>query len=87
MAKRMTYEDIKAFHLEHPGYEKWMYPWNEWLDGSWWLIKQGEDYFIKTKSMRKLIYDKKLKWGGPIYTRCVTEDSILLKRETDVSIT
>lgn len=24
------------------------YPWDDWFDGNWWLLIQGEDYLGKT---------------------------------------
>jgi hypothetical protein len=84
MAKRLT--DEEAIEL-HKGYKvsQWSYPWDEWLDGSWWLIERGKDYHIKTKSMRKLIYDKKKRYTDGekgVVTHTLTEDTILFKRRT-----
>lgn len=28
------------------------YPWAQWTNGNWWLIKKGEDYERNTDSMR-----------------------------------
>jgi len=79
MAKRLTDEQVIELHLEHR-IVQWHYPWDEWLDGSWWLIEKGTDYHIKTKSMRKLIYEKKKQGDKGFITHCITEDTILFKR-------
>jgi len=79
MAKRLTDEQVIELHLEHR-IVQWHYPWDEWLDGSWWLIEKGKDYHIKTKSMRKLIYEKKKQGDKGFITHCITEDTILFKR-------
>jgi len=67
MATRLTDEEVLELHINQRN-SKWHYPWNEWLDGGWWLIEEGKDYHIKTKSMRKLIYDKRKRWGGHMIT-------------------
>ncbi len=86
MATRMTEEQVIELHLEQR-IRQWAYPWDEWLDGGWWLIERGKDYHIKTKSMRKLIHDKRKSWGGRMITHCLTEDAILFRRRLDASIT
>jgi hypothetical protein len=50
------------------------YPWGEWLDGSPWLLRKGEDYLTNTDSFRAVANkaardrDKKLK------TRTIKDD-------------
>jgi hypothetical protein len=34
------------------------YPWNEWLDGSVWEIRRGEDYDVTTENMRVTLHMK-----------------------------
>lgn len=36
-----------------------LYPWEEWADGAWWEIEEGEDYTCKAESFRTAAY----KWG------------------------
>jgi hypothetical protein len=79
MATRLTNEEAIELHVDHR-IVQWHYPWDEWLDGSWWLIEKGKDYFIKTKSMRKLIYDKKKHGEQGVITHVIAEDTILFKR-------
>ena len=86
MAKRMTEEEVKELHINQR-IVQWAYPWDEWLDGDWWLIEKGKDYHIKTKSMRKLIHDKKKNWGGHMITHRLAEDTILFRRRSNAGIT
>ena len=85
MAKRVTDEEVESLYAKHREFYKWMYPWNDWLDGGWWIIEKGIDYYTPTKSMRKLIHDKKVRWGGHIHTRLIAQDTILFRREPDAS--
>lgn len=32
------------------------FPWKEWMDGSVWRLVQGEDYIIRTQSMKARLY-------------------------------
>lgn len=34
------------------GKTKLDYPWNEWLDGSAWLLTRGEDFFCSIESFK-----------------------------------
>jgi len=55
MADKLTTEQILAFTGdETPGSTR-RYPWHEWVDGSWWLVRQGTDYVVSTESMRRAI--------------------------------
>lgn len=31
------------------------YPWAEWTDGEWWMIRRDEDFEIPTSSMRSML--------------------------------
>lgn len=33
-----------------------VYPWDEWLDGSHWLLARGEDFKTEPHSFRSAIY-------------------------------
>ena len=57
----------------------YIYPWNKWLNGSWWLLKEGKDYHSSTKGFRQRIYRKQNKWGR-IRTRVIGK-TILIKRD------
>lgn len=41
-----------------------IYPWDEWLDGSTWLLTKGEDFDIQIESMRQSIYNMARRRGG-----------------------
>lgn len=41
-----------------------IYPWDEWLDGSIWFIKKGEDYDSLTSTMRQGIFNMSYRRGG-----------------------
>ena len=32
------------------------YPWDEWLDGSYWLLKSGVDYTVTNKTFQNAVY-------------------------------
>lgn len=48
------------------------YPWDEWLDGDVWELVQGEDYTIKSKSLRSNGQVVARKMGGRM--RCAEFD-------------
>ena len=77
MAKQL--DDLEAQLIIHR-INRHIYPWDEWLNGSWWLLKEGEDYHSSTKGFRQRIYRKQNKWGR-IRTRVVGK-TILIRRET-----
>lgn len=31
------------------------YPWVEWTDGEWWMIRKDEDFDVSTGSMRSML--------------------------------
>ena len=45
------------------------YPWDEWLDGRTRLLTPGEDFDVKTSTMRAMVYQQAYKRG----MRAVTE--------------
>lgn len=49
-------ERIPSFTIEKHRVAK--YPWSEWMDGSIWRIKQGEDFESKAISMVGTMYGK-----------------------------
>ena len=55
MATRLTNEQVIELHLEHR-IAQWHYPWDEWLDGSWWLIeKRSEEHTSELQSQAYLV--------------------------------
>ena len=57
----------------------YIYPWDKWLNGSWWLLREGKDYHSSTEGFRQRIYRKQPKWGR-IRTRVIGK-TILIKRD------
>jgi hypothetical protein len=49
------------------------YPWEQWLDGSVWLLRSGEDYSITTDSMRAAV-SRAAKQAGKRARTSVVED-------------
>jgi hypothetical protein len=48
-------EKLEAFPVRHNGSRRpGKYPWDEWLDGSVWQLKRGEDFDILPKSMLQM---------------------------------
>lgn len=39
------------------------HPWNEWADGSAWVIRQGDDFPGQLESMRVRLYSKARELG------------------------
>lgn len=31
------------------------YPWTQWTDGEWWMIRKDDDFEIPTSSMRSML--------------------------------
>ena len=50
------------------------YPWGQWLDGSVWLLRKGEDYEVETASMRAAASKAAKAHGKKLRTRIVTEN-------------
>ncbi len=57
----------------------YIYPWDKWLNGSWWLLREGKDYHSSTEGFRQRLYRKQNKWGR-IRTRVIGK-TILIKRD------
>lgn len=55
------------------------YPWEEWLDGNIWMLKQGEDFFADIKSMRVMSYNMAKKVGLRVNTTTIDERTLVIK--------
>ena len=77
MAKQLN--DIEAEAILSKLGKPYIYPWEQWLNGKWWLLKEGEDYYSSTKGFRQRLYRKQNKWGR-IRTRVIGK-TILIKRD------
>lgn len=51
MAERLPSFDFDKTSKRHEGY-----PWEEWQDGSPWLILQDQDFSVDLKSMQSQLY-------------------------------
>ena len=49
------------------------YPWEDWLDGSIWLLRKGVDYDIGTPSMRQAVARAAKASGKQLRTRTERE--------------
>lgn len=70
MAQRLENTDIMSRHA------RTKYEWAEWMDGSVWQIKQGEDYTCSTVSMKGHIYSHAFKNNVKVRVR-QTDDQTL----------
>lgn len=46
-----------------------LYPWDEWLDGSAWELRQGEDFSVSVSSMKSQATIRAKKRGLGLHTR------------------
>ena len=75
MARQLS--DLEAEAILNRSGKPYIYPWDEWLNGKWWLLKEGKDYHSSTEGFRQRIYRKQKKWGR-IRTRIIGK-TILIK--------
>lgn len=52
-----------------------IYPWAEWLDGSAWRIRRGEDFEVTGDSMATMIRLRASREGGSASCRVVDDGS------------
>jgi len=50
-----------------------VYPWDQWLDGSPWALKQGEDFNAKPATMVSSARIQAERRGGTVRTRLLDE--------------
>jgi hypothetical protein len=50
------------------------YPWDEWLDGSIWLLRKDEDYSSTTLSFRATISKTAKREGKKVRSRTVKDE-------------
>jgi hypothetical protein len=68
MAKR-----LEAFPGEGPRGQR-RYPWDEWIDGSIWEIRRGEDYDVPTENMRVNLHMKASSLSHKVQSRKFSDD-------------
>jgi hypothetical protein len=50
------------------------YEWDQWLDGSPWLLRRGEDYEIGTASMRAAVSRAARQRGKTVKTKALIDE-------------
>jgi hypothetical protein len=50
------------------------YPWEQWMNGSVWKLRRGEDYEATTRSMRTFAHTKASSADMKVKTRTLTDD-------------
>ncbi len=50
------------------------YPWDEWLDGSVWLLRKGEDYAATTLSFRATVSKTAKREGKKVRSRTIKDE-------------
>lgn len=48
--KLLKKEQVKLSRVERK-----VYPWEQWMDGNQWLLKEGEDFTVSVPSFRALV--------------------------------
>lgn len=59
------------------------HPWDEWSDGSAWLISQGTDFPGQLESMRVRLYSKAKELGKSLEIMVNKEEGTIAFRMTD----
>lgn len=60
------------------------YPWDQWLDGSIWKLKQGEDFATDPAKFRTTIYQAARR-NNKIVRTSVVEDTVMLQVTGDAA--
>lgn len=58
---------------------KHMFPWEQWLDGRTWILKQGEDFHLNPKQMRQAIYKAANKYGVKVQVH-INDNKVTIER-------
>lgn len=57
------------------------YPWHDWLNGEYWYLTEGKDFFGTTKAFRERCYRMQAQHGAvSVY---VMDDGVILKGMRD----
>lgn len=72
MAERLESYDgfIGGSHGSYPA---------EWLDGSVWRLKRGEDFAVRVASLRGALHQRAKREGGGLKTRVPDEDTLIIQ--------
>lgn len=68
MAKRLD-----SFPGKGPSSQR-RYPWDEWIDGSPWQIRRGDDYDVPTENMRVNLHMKASSLSRKVRTKSFKDD-------------
>ena len=55
-----------------------VYPWSDWTDGEWWLLKQGADYPTATKVFQSVARNHARRHGYTLQTQ-LTDDGTFIR--------
>ena len=55
------------------------YPFDEWLDGSIWKLKQGEDFSSERSSMRTRLHTEATKRGLKVSVSMREDDCLIIR--------
>jgi hypothetical protein len=53
-----------------------LYPWDEWMDGSAWRIRRGDDFLVSATSMAAQLRIRGNRLGVDVSARVVDEDTV-----------
>jgi hypothetical protein len=67
MAKRIDPDSVEG--KKHGAPRK--YPWDEWMDGSCWLLRAGVDYTIATRNFQATAFKHAQRNGYTLHTKQV----------------
>ena len=67
-------ERLESYEFSRRG----RYPWGEWMDGSIWRCKRGEDFSATAKSFQGMVRLKAARNGKKVITR-VEGDSVVFQ--------
>ncbi len=72
-----TVDDTEAKRLIFKANGVMKYPWHEWLNGGWWHLIEGTDYFSSTKAFAQRCYREQVRYGK--ITVRIVENGVLIK--------
>lgn len=58
------------------------YPWDTWMDGRIWQLKQGKDFRPSARSFRRIVLAKALKRGQVVQV-AIRGDYVVVQAEVD----
>lgn len=80
MARMLSEDEALSELVRQTGKRK--YPWHKWLNGEWWYLIQGTDYFCNHRTFQQAIYRKQYEYGK--VTVHTMQDGLLIRLLTNV---